>query len=147
MASTSSLLASLRLKFDGERDESSETFYPFISAVSLEICLPFIQHAVGESSVERYAAAMRGMEGKARQFYDQSVSLGRDGFVDMLLLDGFFIAELLRKYNIPENEDFFGMALRFCRLIFPGTRLKGNHRIRENEYKHLLDMLYHTEFQ
>ena len=40
----------------------------------------------GESSVERYVAAMRGIEGKARQFYDQSVSLGQDGFAEMLHL-------------------------------------------------------------
>ncbi|KAJ6703061.1 hypothetical protein OIU85_029072 [Salix viminalis] len=39
-----------------------------------------------QRTVERYVAAMRGMEGKARQFYDQSVSLGQDGFVDMLHL-------------------------------------------------------------
>ncbi|XP_034922102.2 UPF0481 protein At3g47200-like [Populus alba] len=55
----------------------------------------------GESSVERYVKAMIGVEADARKFYDQSVSLGQDEFVEMLLLDGCFIVELIRKYNIP----------------------------------------------
>lgn len=145
----------------------------------------------GESSVERYVTAMIGLEGRARQFYDQSeVSLGQDEFVEMLLLDGCFIVELIRKYNnIPgvrddddpvfkgpsilpciktdtmllENQlpffvlwelfaktsgqsetDFSGMALNFCRRIFPGL---GNHGVPENVCKHLLDMLYHAGYQ
>ncbi|KAJ6944213.1 hypothetical protein NC652_009584 [Populus alba x Populus x berolinensis] len=53
----------------------------------------------GESSVERYVEAMSGVEGKARKFYDQSVSLCQDEFVEMLLLDGCFIVELIRKCN------------------------------------------------
>jgi hypothetical protein len=61
----------------------------------------------GESSVERYVTAMTGLEGIARQFYDHSVvSLGQDEFVEMLLLDGCFIVELIRKYNnIPGVRD------------------------------------------
>jgi hypothetical protein len=144
----------------------------------------------GESSVERYVMAMIRVEGEARKFYDQSVSLGQDEFVEMLLLDGCFIVELIRKSNnIPvvrdqndpvfevswilssietdmfllenqlpffvlwelftmtsevQNEDFFGTALSFCQRIFPGS---GNHRIPENEYKHLLDILYHIGYQ
>lgn len=43
-----------------------------------------------------------------------------------------------------QNEDFFGTALSFCQRIFPGS---GNHRIPENEYKHLLDILYHIGYQ
>uniref|UniRef100_A0A6M2F716 Uncharacterized protein n=1 Tax=Populus davidiana TaxID=266767 RepID=A0A6M2F716_9ROSI len=60
-----------------------------------------------ESSVERYIEAMRGVEGKAREFYDQSeVSLGQDEFVEMLLLDGCFIVEFIRKCNnIPGVRD------------------------------------------
>ncbi|XP_011020609.1 PREDICTED: UPF0481 protein At3g47200-like isoform X2 [Populus euphratica] len=143
-----------------------------------------------ESSVQRYVTAMIRVEGEARKFYDQSVSLGQDEFVEMLLLDGCFIVELIRKYNnIPgvrddndpvfevswilssietdmfllenqlpffvlwelftmtsevQNEDFFGMALSFCQRIFPGS---GNHRIPENKYEHLLEILYHTGYQ
>ncbi|KAJ6934290.1 hypothetical protein NC651_009356 [Populus alba x Populus x berolinensis] len=131
---------------------------------------------------------MIGLEGRARQFYDQSeVSLGQDEFVEMLLLDGCFIVELIRKYNkspgvndivfrvawihssietdmlLLENQlpffvllelftmtseqnekDLFGMALSFCRQIFPGL---GNHTIPENECRHLLDMLYYSGYQ
>ncbi|KAL9386532.1 hypothetical protein Peur_019656 [Populus x canadensis] len=53
----------------------------------------------GERSVSEYVTAMIGVEAEARKFYDQSVSLGQDEFVEMLLLDGCFIVELIRKYN------------------------------------------------
>ncbi|KAL9386533.1 hypothetical protein Peur_019657 [Populus x canadensis] len=60
----------------------------------------------GESSVDRYFTAMIEVEGEARKFYDQSVSLGQDEFVEMLLLDGCFIVEVIRKYNnIPGVRD------------------------------------------
>lgn len=60
----------------------------------------------GESSVERYIEAMRGVEGKAREFYDQSeVSLGQDEFVEMLLLDGCFIVEFIRKHTNGTDDD------------------------------------------
>ena len=60
----------------------------------------------GESSVERYVTAMIGLEGIARQFYDQSeVSLGQDEFVEMLLLDGCFIVEFIRKYTNGTDDD------------------------------------------
>ncbi|KAL9349445.1 hypothetical protein Peur_056700 [Populus x canadensis] len=143
-----------------------------------------------ESSVRRYVTAMIGVEAEALKFYDQFVSLCQDEFVEMLLLDGCFLVELIRKYNIPgvrgeddpvfevswilssiktdtmllenqlpffvlrelftkmyevQNEDFFGMALNFCKQIFRGL---GNHRIfSENVCKHLLDMLYHAGYQ
>ncbi|KAJ6341205.1 hypothetical protein OIU78_009389 [Salix suchowensis] len=40
---------------------------------------------------------MRGLEERARRYYHQPVSLGTDAFVEMLLLDGCFIVELLCK--------------------------------------------------
>ncbi|KAJ6341206.1 hypothetical protein OIU78_009390 [Salix suchowensis] len=40
---------------------------------------------------------MRGLEGAARQYYHHPVSLDNDAFVEMLLLDGCFIVELIYK--------------------------------------------------
>jgi hypothetical protein len=50
-----------------------------------------------ESSVETYIKAMRELEERAREFYAEPISLTSDEFVEMMLLDGFFIIELLRK--------------------------------------------------
>ncbi|KAJ6393047.1 hypothetical protein OIU77_022514 [Salix suchowensis] len=50
-----------------------------------------------ENSLTSYVAAMRGLEGAARQYYHHPVSLDNDAFVEMLLLDGCFIVELIYK--------------------------------------------------
>ncbi|KAJ6713128.1 hypothetical protein OIU79_009177 [Salix purpurea] len=56
----------------------------------------FLQRRPG-NSLTSYVAAMRGLEERARRYYHQPVSLGTDAFVEMLLLDGCFIVELLCK--------------------------------------------------
>nr|XP_027080228.1 UPF0481 protein At3g47200-like [Coffea arabica]XP_027080229.1 UPF0481 protein At3g47200-like [Coffea arabica] len=54
----------------------------------------------GESSTERYINALKDLEDEARIWYaeEDMIGLGSDEFVEMMLLDGFFIIELLRKY-------------------------------------------------
>ncbi|XP_027183374.1 UPF0481 protein At3g47200-like [Coffea eugenioides] len=54
----------------------------------------------GESSTERYINALKALEEGARSWYaeEDMIGLGSDEFVEMMLLDGFFIIELLRKY-------------------------------------------------
>nr|TKS08740.1 hypothetical protein D5086_0000100390 [Populus alba] len=53
-----------------------------------------------EKLLKRRGESSIGVEEEARKFYDQSeVSLGQDEFVEMLLLDGCFIVELIRKCN------------------------------------------------
>uniref|UniRef100_A0A6N2MMB1 Uncharacterized protein n=1 Tax=Salix viminalis TaxID=40686 RepID=A0A6N2MMB1_SALVM len=54
-----------------------------------------------ENSLTSYVAAMRGLEERARRYYHQPVSLEKDAFVEMLLLDGCFIVELLCKIATP----------------------------------------------
>ncbi|KAB5573114.1 hypothetical protein DKX38_000308 [Salix brachista] len=56
----------------------------------------FLQRRQG-NSLTSYVAAMRGLEERAREYYQQPVSLGTDAFVEMLLLDGCFIVELICK--------------------------------------------------
>ncbi|KAJ6393049.1 hypothetical protein OIU77_022516 [Salix suchowensis] len=60
----------------------------------------FLQRRPG-NSLTSYVAAMRGLEERARRYYHQPVSLGTDAFVEMLLLDGCFIVELLCKTATP----------------------------------------------
>ncbi|KAK4391021.1 hypothetical protein Sango_2165400 [Sesamum angolense] len=58
-----------------------------------------------ESSVDKYVMAMRSLEGKARKCYAGPVEFSPDDFVQMLLLDGCFIIELIRKYGIDELRE------------------------------------------
>lgn len=58
-----------------------------------------------ESSVERYINAMRELEGRARRYYAEPISLTTDEFVEMLLLDGCFIIELFRKLALKDLRD------------------------------------------
>jgi hypothetical protein len=59
--------------------------------------LQLILQRGNESSMERYIKAMRELEGRAREFYAEPISLTTDEFVEILLLDGCFIIELFRK--------------------------------------------------
>ncbi|KAA8525019.1 hypothetical protein F0562_011343 [Nyssa sinensis] len=58
-----------------------------------------------ESSVARYVVSIKAMEGRARQSYAESINLSTDEFVEMLVVDGFFIIELFRKYVLKVHED------------------------------------------
>ncbi|KAL3506439.1 hypothetical protein ACH5RR_031821 [Cinchona calisaya] len=66
-------------------------------------------------NLDRYVNAMRSLEEKARECYAEaeSITLNRHEFVEMLVLDGCFIVELLRKYNMnflrDKNDVIFKM--------------------------------------
>ncbi|KAJ4722916.1 hypothetical protein OWV82_006347 [Melia azedarach] len=51
-----------------------------------------------ESSVAKYVFELRGLEERARNCYAEPVNLSADEFVEMMLVDGFFIIELFRKH-------------------------------------------------
>ncbi|KAH6800053.1 hypothetical protein C2S52_000517 [Perilla frutescens var. hirtella] len=53
-----------------------------------------------ESTVDKYVMAMRSLEEKARKSYAEVVELSQDEFTEMLILDGCFIIELIRKYGL-----------------------------------------------
>ncbi|KAH9650183.1 transmembrane protein [Citrus sinensis] len=55
-----------------------------------------------------YVMAMRALEERARKCYGGSTSLNRDEFVQMMLLDGCFIVEVIRKFRLKhlrEDDD------------------------------------------
>ncbi|XP_028108756.1 putative UPF0481 protein At3g02645 isoform X2 [Camellia sinensis] len=58
-----------------------------------------------ETSVDRYIVAMRDLQERARRCYADSVSLNKDEFVVMMLLDSCFIIELFRKFTIRSMQD------------------------------------------
>ncbi|KAM7461764.1 hypothetical protein LguiA_029885 [Lonicera macranthoides] len=64
-------------------------------------------------NVQRYIVAMQALEEETRRCYAELISLNSDKFVEMMLLDGCFIVELLRKfqreYLREKNDPIFGM--------------------------------------
>ncbi|XP_073143687.1 UPF0481 protein At3g47200-like isoform X2 [Henckelia pumila] len=53
-----------------------------------------------EETLDSCIKAVRHVEKQARKFYGQTVDMGSDEFVEMLLVDGCFIIELLLEYAI-----------------------------------------------
>ena len=49
-----------------------------------------------------YVRAMWELEEGARNCYGGSISLDKDDFVQMMLFDGCFIVEVIRKFRLPE---------------------------------------------
>ncbi|XP_034895100.1 UPF0481 protein At3g47200-like [Populus alba] len=77
-----------------------------------------------ENSLTSYVAAMRGLEAQARRYYDQPVILDKDAFVQMLLLDGCFIVELICKVATSglqqgdQNDPVIGNVLIFSTVSY-----------------------------
>ncbi|KAK1591901.1 hypothetical protein Q3G72_015633 [Acer saccharum] len=59
----------------------------------------------GESKLSSYVTTMRTLEKRARGCYKESVSLESDQFVEMMLLDGCFIVELIHKFKMAELRE------------------------------------------
>ncbi|XP_057475916.1 UPF0481 protein At3g47200-like [Actinidia eriantha] len=53
-----------------------------------------------ESNAERYIIAIRSLEQKARRCYAEPINLTSNEMVEMMLLDGCFIIELMRKFDM-----------------------------------------------
>ncbi|XP_057776337.1 UPF0481 protein At3g47200-like isoform X2 [Salvia miltiorrhiza] len=80
--------------------------------------LRYFQHLIirkPSNNVERYAACVGKWEAEARKCYaDEPTSLSPSDFIQMLVLDGCFILELLLKYVVEsereENDPIFQMG-------------------------------------
>ncbi|GFY81627.1 transmembrane protein, putative [Actinidia rufa] len=61
-----------------------------------------------ESNAERYVIAIRSLEQEARRCYAEPINLTSNEMVEMMLLDGCFIIELMRKFkkaSLREKND------------------------------------------
>lgn len=59
-------------------------------------------------SLSDYVMTMRALEEKARKCYGGSISLDKEEFVEMMLLDGCFVVEVIRKnfrQELREDND------------------------------------------
>ncbi|XP_051139218.1 UPF0481 protein At3g47200-like isoform X2 [Andrographis paniculata] len=78
------------------------------SSTNIARYLKLLLERKNESSVHKYVTVMRSLQEQARRCYADPVDLESDSFVEMLLLDSFFIVELTRKYRFPwirETDD------------------------------------------
>ncbi|KAL0351548.1 UNVERIFIED_CONTAM: hypothetical protein Scaly_1543500 [Sesamum calycinum] len=83
-----------------------------------------------ESSVDKYVMAMRSLEGKARKCYAGPVEFSPDDFVQMLLLDGCFIIELIRKYGIDELRESDDIVFQYEQVL---SQLRHDLMLVENQ--------------
>lgn len=70
-----------------------------------------------ELSIEMFVTELRELEEKAHDCYAKSMLLDRDTFVEMMLLDGCFIIELLRKYYFSYLRDKNDPIFQFDRTL------------------------------
>ncbi|KAK3417050.1 hypothetical protein EUGRSUZ_H02801 [Eucalyptus grandis] len=58
-----------------------------------------------EGSVDRYVMTLRELEQQARNCYAETIDLSQEKFLAMMLIDGCFIIELLRKCILEKSRD------------------------------------------
>ncbi|KAL3726723.1 hypothetical protein ACJRO7_031597 [Eucalyptus globulus] len=60
-----------------------------------------------KESIDKYMPTLRELEQRARNCYAETIDLSQEKFLAMMLIDGCFIVELFRKYNmmIPTYKD------------------------------------------
>ncbi|KAF8389060.1 hypothetical protein HHK36_025745 [Tetracentron sinense] len=58
-----------------------------------------------ERDLKDYVKGLRGLEERARQCYAETIELGSNDFIEMMLLDGFFILVLFLKKHFKIWED------------------------------------------
>ncbi|CAL5416766.1 unnamed protein product [Camellia sinensis] len=66
-----------------------------------------------ESSADKYVTAITSLEQEARRCYAEPISLSANDMIEMMLLDGCFIIELMRKFEMAylrdKNDSIFQM--------------------------------------
>ncbi|KAH6835268.1 hypothetical protein C2S53_012432 [Perilla frutescens var. hirtella] len=93
-------------------------------------------------SIEKCVIKLREIEEQARQCYPQAFHLDRDEFVVMLLLDGCFVIELVRKYWFEDLRDKNDPIFKYDHTL---SRIKRDLMLLENQLpffvlKQLFDM-------
>ncbi|GKV38049.1 hypothetical protein SLEP1_g46000 [Rubroshorea leprosula] len=70
-------------------------------------------------TAEVFVAALRGMVEKARNCYSESSSISTKDFLEMLVLDGCFIVELIHQLFLDRNMDeyVFRVESTLCRIL------------------------------
>ncbi|KAJ4972673.1 hypothetical protein NE237_005847 [Protea cynaroides] len=73
------------------------------------------------TSLEKYVEALEKLEPKARKCYSETIKLDKKQFIEMLIIDGFFILELFRKNKkivpIDKNDPIFNSTSITARVV------------------------------
>ncbi|KAJ4950793.1 hypothetical protein NE237_027625 [Protea cynaroides] len=73
------------------------------------------------TSLEMYVEALQKLEPEVRKCYSEPINLNSEQFIEMMLIDGFFIVELFRKNSkdvlIEENDPIFYFSSRVARVM------------------------------
>ncbi|KAH6785805.1 hypothetical protein C2S51_038260 [Perilla frutescens var. frutescens] len=93
-------------------------------------------------SIEKFVSELRNLEEKARICYPASINLDEDEFVEMLLLDGCFVIEVIRKYWFEDLRDKNDQIFQFDQTL---TQIRHDLMLLENQLpffvlNHLFDM-------
>ncbi|KAK3417039.1 hypothetical protein EUGRSUZ_H02791, partial [Eucalyptus grandis] len=67
-----------------------------------------------EESVDGYMPTLKELERQARNCYAETIDLSQEKFLAMMLIDGCFIVELFRKYNMKIPTDKDDPVLHIC---------------------------------
>nr|GLL41385.1 UPF0481 protein At3g47200-like [Ipomoea trifida] len=74
----------------------------------------YLKNLINSKPLQDYRAAMSELENEAREYYVEPIGLNdKEKFVDMMILDGCFIIELLRKSNMTELREKDDMIFKF----------------------------------
>ncbi|KAG8367682.1 hypothetical protein BUALT_Bualt16G0098300 [Buddleja alternifolia] len=93
-----------------------------------------------ESSVDRYVIAIRSLEKEALRCYAEPIELSSDDFVQMLLLDGIFVIEILRKYGLDYLRDSDDTIFQYEQVL---SQIRHDLMLVENQVPFiLLDQLF-----
>lgn len=78
--------------------------------------LRYLKHLLqrnDENNADRYILSLKSLELEARRCYTESIDLTTDEFIEMLLLDGCFVIEVIRKFEMAylrnKNDPIFQM--------------------------------------
>ncbi|CAL1392421.1 unnamed protein product [Linum trigynum] len=75
-----------------------------------------------DDELNRYVSAMKALEERARECYADPIPLDSDDFVEMMLLDGCFLVELIRKCCAMEgladdHDPIFAVPSNFVAIV------------------------------
>ncbi|KAK9180290.1 hypothetical protein WN943_029498 [Citrus x changshan-huyou] len=93
----------------------------------------YLQNLLHRRSLNRslsdYVTTLRALEEKARKCYGGSISLDKEEFVEMMLLDGCFIVEIIRKNlrqeSREDNDPIFKLGKGYPRVdVYPIEEIK-----------------------
>ncbi|KAJ4975117.1 hypothetical protein NE237_000223 [Protea cynaroides] len=89
------------------RPDSPNTKLEAMEKHKLKYLLAVLDRTRETTNLDKYVEALVKLEPEARESFSETINLLQKEFIDMMLIDGFFILELFRKHIkvVPVDED------------------------------------------